>query len=97
MARIRNQIQRVGLRLFRLLGMTLLDYRTGKVIGRAFLLPWRGKIHVIGLETAVRAVFLPQKRLTYWKQEIGFTTQPPPDYSNERSTSSAQRDQRESN
>ncbi len=95
MARIRNQIRGVGLRLFRLLGTTLLDYRTGKVIGRAFLLPWRGKVHVIGLETAVRAVFLPQKRLTYWKQEIGFTTQPPPDYPSERSTSSAERDQRE--
>lgn len=92
MARIRNQIRGFGLRLFRLLGMTLLDYRTGKIIGRAFLLPWRGKVYVIGLETAVRVVFLPQKRLTYWKQEIGFTTQPPPDYPNERSTSPAKRD-----
>jgi hypothetical protein len=45
--------------------------------------PWRGKLHVIGLKEAVRAVFLPQKRPTYWKQEIGFTTHPPPDYPNE--------------
>ena len=43
------------------------DYRTGEKIGRALLIPWRGKVHVVGLKEAVRVVFLPQERLTFWK------------------------------
>jgi hypothetical protein len=93
---MRKFFRSVGLFFVRLLGARMTDYQTGRDLGKALIIPWRGKVHVIGLETAVRAVFLPQKRLTYWKQEIGFTTQPPPDYPNERSTSSPARDQRES-
>lgn len=75
-------IRNLGLRLARLLGSRIVDCQTGKPLGRALLLCWRGKIHVIGLEKAVRLVFLPQERLTYWKQEIGFTVHPPPDFPN---------------
>ena len=85
-------LRTIGLFLARLVGTRLVDFQTGHDLGKALVIPWRGKVHVIGLETTVRAVFLPQKRLTYWKQEIGFTTQPPPDYPNERVTSSAERD-----
>ena len=67
----------------RLLGSPVVDQRTGRVLGRAMILPFRGKVHVIGLETPVRPVFLPQERLTYWKQELGFTTHPDPDFPHE--------------
>ena len=77
-------IRSVGLAIARTFGARIVDYETGRALGRAFLFPWRGKIHVIGLEAAVRPVFLPQKRLTYWKQEIGFTVHPPPNFPNER-------------
>jgi hypothetical protein len=38
---------------------------------------------VIGLDAAVRPMFQPQKRLTYWKQEIVFTEHPQPDFARE--------------
>lgn len=82
-------IRGVGLWIAQRFGSKVIDLATGQHLGRALFIPWRGKIHVIGLDTAVRAVFLPQQRLTYWKQEIGFTTHPPPDYPNERSAFSA--------
>ena len=88
---MRMWIRALGLWMAHTFGARLTDSETGKNLGKVLIIPWRGKVHVIGLETAVRAVFLPQKRLTYWKQEIGFTIQPPPDYPNERSTPSADR------
>ena len=94
---MRQLLRSIGLSLARALGTPIVDIETGQTLGKALVISWGGKVHVIGLEAAVRAVFLPQKRLTYWKQEIGFTTQPPPDYPNERSKSSAKRDPRESN
>lgn len=67
----------------RLLGSPVRDVRTGQPLGRALLVPFRGKIHVVGLDASVIPVFLPQKRLTYWKQELGFTVHPPPDFPHE--------------
>ena len=81
---MRHFFRAIGLFCARLVGTRLVDFQTGRDLGKALIIPWRGKVHVIGLERAVRVVFLPQKRLTYWKQEIGFTTQPPPDFSKER-------------
>ena len=67
----------------RLLGSPVRDQRTGRVLGRAMILSFRGKVHLIGLDAVVRPVFLPQPRLTYWKQELGFTTHPDPDFPHE--------------
>lgn len=80
MRKIKMLIRAVGLALLRALGTTIIDARTGARLGRAFLFPWRGTIRVIGLDVPVVPVFLPQTRLTYWKQELGFTTHPPPDF-----------------
>jgi hypothetical protein len=73
------------LSLARLAGSQLVDVRTGRALGRALLVPLRGKILVIGLEATVVPVFIPQQRLTYWKQELGFTAHPPPDFPHEPS------------
>ena len=81
---MRNFLRATGLFFARIIGTRLIDFQTGRDLGKALVIPWRGKIHVIGLEQAVRVVFLPQKRLTYWKQETGFTTQPPPDFLHEK-------------
>ena len=67
-----------------LVGTRIRDFESGRSLGKALFIPWRGKIHTIGLETAVRPLFQPQTRLTYWKQEIVFTVHPPPDFPNER-------------
>lgn len=77
-------LRRLILGLARRFGSTIRDPRTGKVLGKALLLPWNGRIHVIGLETTVRPQFLPQERETYWKQELGFAEPEKPDYPNER-------------
>jgi hypothetical protein len=81
---IRRLIRALVLKIAHTIGTRITDSRSGKSFGRALILPWRGKIHVIGLQAAVRPMFQPQKRLTYWKQEIVFTEHPPPDFARER-------------
>lgn len=61
-------------------GTNFVDASTGRPVGRALVFSWRGKIHVVGLDAAVRPIFLEQKRVRYWKQEIGFIRHPSPDY-----------------
>ena len=66
-------------------GARIIDQRTGKVLGRALFIPWRGKLRVIGLEDKrVIPRFESQERLTYWHQSLGFTTHPEPDFPHER-------------
>jgi len=83
---MKKTLRNIGVILMRALGSDLVDAETGRVIGRALLLPWRGRIVVLGLspEQPVRPVFVTQERLTYWKQEIGFTAHPPPDFTSGR-------------
>ncbi|MDQ6624483.1 MAG: hypothetical protein M3Y86_13495 [Verrucomicrobiota bacterium] len=84
MSSTRKFLRQCLLTLARSFGTNLIDCETGRPLGKAFVIGWRGRVHVIGLETAVRAVFLPQARITYWKQELGFTQHPPPDFPNVR-------------
>ena len=70
----------IGLAVARVIGSRVVDCKTGKPLGKALMIPWRGKVLVIGLDAAVRPQFLPQKRLTYWKQELGFTVYPSPNF-----------------
>jgi hypothetical protein len=59
------------------------DINTGECIGRALLVPWRGRIIVVGKGVAGYALvpkFCPQQRLSFWKCELGFTKHPKPDF-----------------
>jgi len=94
---MRRILRSIGVSFARLFGTKIVDVESGRTLGKAFAISWRGKVHLIGLETAVRPTFLPQERLTYWKQEIGFTTHQPPDFPNERSTRPGNVEQQESN
>lgn len=76
----RNLLVRVA----RWCGTTVYDVETGQPLGRALVFAWRGRIHLIGFESPVRPVFLPQTRLTYWKQEMGFAAPREPDFPSER-------------
>ena len=76
-------VRALVLHVARLLGSPVKDQRTGQMLGRALVIMFRGRVHVIGLQTSVRPVFLPQQRLTFWKQELGFTTLPSPDFPHE--------------
>ena len=88
-ARFKRTARDLGVALAQRFGTRLHDAVTGEPLGRVLLIPWGGKIHVIGVvpEFSVRAQFLVQSRLTYWKQEIGFTTTPVPDFSREAAAS----------
>jgi hypothetical protein len=78
--------------LIRLVGMRVRDVRTGKDLGKYLFIPWRGRILVFGLGIAndepFYPVFLPQTRLTYALQELGFRQHPEPDFPNERDSHS---------
>ena len=81
-------LKRLGKAVLRLavgvFGARITDQRTGRCAGKALVLPWRGRLHVIGLEEArLRPHFLPQERLTYWRQELGFSSHPEPDFPHE--------------
>ena len=58
------------------------DCVTGDSLGRGLVLGWGGHPWVIGHEglPPLIPIFLPQQRLTYWKQSIGFTTHQRPDF-----------------
>lgn len=69
-----------------LLASDIRDVDTGKCIGRALLIPWRGRILLLGDGISGYALvpkFCAQTQLTYWKVELGFTAHPPPDYPHE--------------
>jgi hypothetical protein len=83
---MRNLIRSAILKIAHTCGARVIDFESGLSLGKALIIPWRGKIHVIGLDAAVRPMFQPQKRLTYWKQEIVFVQHPPPDFPNIRKT-----------
>jgi len=67
-------------RLLRLLGSRVLDARSGRDLGRALLLPWRGQILVLAAESPLVPLPVGEHRMRYWKQGIGFTVHEPPDF-----------------
>lgn len=69
--------------LYRWLGMEIRDARTGAKLGRVLMVPWRGKILVLGSGLDLRPEFLPQARQSFWKCELGFTRHQPPDFPHE--------------
>ncbi len=60
------------------MGSRVQDARTGRELGRALLVPWRGGVRVVGAEAAWIPVPLPQGRITYWRQDMGFTVHDAP-------------------
>jgi N-acetylglucosaminyldiphosphoundecaprenol N-acetyl-beta-D-mannosaminyltransferase len=70
------------LHLVDLLSQEIFDLEDGRPLGRALLFGRGGGVRVIGHEGLPPLIprFIPQERLTYWKQSIGFTTPPRPDF-----------------
>lgn len=65
----------------RLAGSRIVDVRTGKIVGRAFMVSWGGKLHLLGYTgPPIVPVFLPQSHLSYSRQSLGFTTHPEPEF-----------------
>lgn len=73
-------VRAIGLTIVKKIGMKIRDAQSGRTLGRVLMIPWGGRIHMIGLPEGVQPLFLPQKRLTYWKQEMGFKIRAAPDF-----------------
>ncbi len=68
------------------LGFKIYDARTGEFLGRALVVSLCSRVYVIGYrgDKPLVPVFLPQKQLQYWRQELGFTSLGDPDFNNIR-------------
>lgn len=77
---LKQAIRDVGVSFFRLIGSEIRDCRTGKLLGRGLVFYWGGRVHLLGCDCAVVPVPMPQSRLTYWTQSIGFTAHPEVDF-----------------
>lgn len=79
---MRALLKKLGLSALRAVcGVNLVDQRTGEKLGRVVVVRWRGRLMMIGFDgAAVYPHFMPQARETYWGQELGFSTHPPPDF-----------------
>ena len=75
-----NAFRTLILKFAHTFGVRLTDQRTGEPLGRVLVIPFRGRLWIIGLSASVRPEFLPQARATYWKQDLGFSTHPDPDF-----------------
>lgn len=80
----RNRLSSLVVRTARFLGPPIRDAYTGEVIGRGLVVGFGNRIWVIGVKENLLPVFLPQTRLTYWRQCLGFTRHPPVDFPRER-------------
>jgi hypothetical protein len=71
---IRTHLSKFLQLLARLIGSKIRDAQTGRLLGRAFLVPWGGKLHLLGYSgPPVIPVFLTQSALSYSRQSMGFT------------------------
>jgi len=80
--RLKLEIRKWGLVAVDLISSDIRDCMTGEKLGRGLVLGWGGHVYVIGYPSLPPLIprFLPQKRLTYWRQVIGFTMPEAPDY-----------------
>lgn len=79
---MRALLRHFGDFFIRYLGSPIRDDETGEFLGRALIVIWRGRIHVIGFTGVgpLKLVFRSQERIRYWRQSIGFTRSGPPDF-----------------
>jgi len=68
------------------LGRHIHDEEDGCLLGRAFVVSWRGRVLIIGYTGLVplRLVVCRDQRLNYWKLTIGFSAAREPDFPRER-------------
>lgn len=83
---MKRTVKSLGMFFVRLFGSKIVDAYSGEPLGRALLFSWRGVVHLIGFEgeRPVRPVFLPERKVTYWKQRIGFVGADEPDFPRHR-------------
>jgi hypothetical protein len=74
-------IRNIGMCLIRVIGSDIRDAADGSYLGRALLLSWRGRVHLIGYEgPPLRPVCVPQSGIKYWRITLGFQKASVPDF-----------------
>ncbi len=74
-------IKQLAYRLVDFFAPPVVDQRTGKTLGKAFLIPRTNRSLLAGLHAPyVRPVFLPENRVKYGRHRIGFATHEPVDF-----------------
>lgn len=65
-----------------LVGSTIKDVETGEILGKAIVLVWKGRVHLIGYTGSVplRPVAVPSRDIAYWRLTLGFAAPREPDY-----------------
>ena len=87
---LKQSIRKILLWFVGLISKDIRDCITGEILGRGFLLGWGGAVWLIGYSgRPLIPRFLPQRRLTIWRQVMGFTSHPPPDFPSLAKDSSA--------
>lgn len=71
--KLHRLLRDLAVSFFRLVGSEVRDCRTGRSLGRGLILPWRGRIHLLGFHHSFVPVPQHQPRLTYWHRELAFT------------------------
>ena len=73
-------------RLTAWIGTRIYDEETGELLGKALLIPWRGRLHLVGYTGSVplRPVVKSTRSVTYWKLTLAFRTATRPDYHRQR-------------
>jgi len=69
-----------------LCGSAIRDEDTGEFLGKAFLVPWRGRIYLVGYTGSVplRPTAQARRAVTYWKTSVGFCSASRPDFPRQR-------------
>ena len=89
---LKQALRDIGVGFFRLIGSEIRDCRTGKPLGRGLIFYWGGRVHLLGCDCAIVPLPIAQKRLTYWKQLIGFTAHPEVDFPKQHAVSADEPD-----
>jgi hypothetical protein len=78
---MKSILRRLFFGFSRIFSRKILDVRSGRHLGRGFILPHRGGAVVAGYEgIPLVPVFKPQKKLIFWRQTVGFSSHMPPDF-----------------
>jgi hypothetical protein len=80
---MKNLLRRVGLVFVQIFGSDIRDQDDGTVLGRALVVAFGGRVHLIGYNgLPLRPVSVAQNRVKYWRITIGFKKAEVPDYPN---------------
>lgn len=84
MLAMKKPLRRIGLVVVRLFGSDIHDLDDGAVLGRALVVAFGGRVHLVGYNgLPLRPASVAQNRVKYWRITIGFKKAEVPDYPNE--------------